>query len=77
MGTSNTNNSLESKIAGLEQELSESRDSIRRLASEGNNLLAMVSRLSEDVNKLKAETANVKAVIERQAKAQLSAHRYE
>lgn len=72
-----TNNVLEVKISGLEQELSESRDSIRRLAGEANNLLAMVSRLSEDVNKLKAETANVKAVVERQAKSQLSSHRYE
>jgi predicted nuclease with TOPRIM domain len=71
-----TNNVLEAKIAGLEKELTESRDAIRRMSTESNNLLAMISRLSEDVSKLKVDTANFKISLERQVKTQ-AAHRYE
>lgn len=72
-----TNSALEAKVTALEQELNESKDSIRRLAGEQNNLLAMVSRISEEVNKLKVETANTKVALERQVKTQMAAHKYE
>jgi len=57
-----TKEELEQRVKGIETALSAMEDAIRNLASTDNNIMSILSKLSQDVSVLKAEMVQVKQV---------------
>lgn len=72
-----TNNALEAKVAGLEKSQEEAQGAVRRLSQENQNLISMLSKLNDELNKLRVELLNFKTSTEQKFKAQNQAIRYE
>lgn len=73
-----TNLELEKKVQGVEKSVSEMQDAIRGLSQQDNNVLSSLSKISEDINKFRAELATLKAAVAKLDKStKMSISRYE
>ena len=73
-----TNLELEKKVQGVEKSLSEMQDAIRNLSQQDGNTLAILNKLSEEVNKFRAELGSLKAAVGKIDKTtKMSVSRYE
>lgn len=64
-----TTKELEERVTALQAQLSDMEDAIRRIATENNNLVSMVAKLSDDLSSSKADVATLKRNAELKAKA--------
>ena len=64
-----TTKELEEKVNALQRQFTDMEDAIRRLAQENNNLVGMLSKLSDDLNTSKGEVAMLKRNAEAKAQA--------
>lgn len=72
-----TGNALEIKVQALEDSINESQQAIRKLAGENSNLLAMIAKMTDDLNKLKVDGLNLRQAVESNQKKQTGVNRYE
>jgi septation ring formation regulator EzrA len=65
-----TSKEVEVKLTSVEKSVEEMRDAVRRLFQENSNNLSLLSKVSEELNKLKAEVSNLKTDLKQKEKAQ-------
>lgn len=62
----------DAKLKALEKALEEMQGAIRRIFQENNTAVAMIAKISDDVNTLKGDVANIKKDLTERAKRELA-----